>query len=224
MLQRILINISLLLPLLFGAAISWACVDGERAATLEETAYLDKLKASLKAALPAAPPPLYLESEPVAYANIGCGKNAPVGRVKGSVTASYTAGLVYTDRVKLELRANYAYPDAQDVVIGVLPKKPAAYKVHNLVIKVDGYNPQYVAAIKHALDRARLQTIIGKPLPDTPPAAAWTVQSPAAKSSSTSSQASDRKSVDKPLLPDSTKSATDQAKDVVNSVRGLFGH
>jgi hypothetical protein len=156
------------------------CVDGQRDPTPAEKTYADKLKASLSAALPAAPAPLYMEREPSASAGIVCGKDAPVGRVKGSVQASYTASLSYSDRVTVELRANYAYPAANDLVLGTLPKNPAAFKVHNLVIKVDGHNPQFVEAIKQAIDRDRLQALIDQPLPDTPPPVAWKVGAPSA--------------------------------------------
>jgi hypothetical protein len=118
------------------------CVDGQRAATAEEQAFADKLKAALKSALPAAPAPLYLEYEPVAYAGTGLCKGTPIGQVKGMVTASYTASGNYTDRVELKLRTNYAYYGDKDEVIGTLPKNPAAFKVHNLVIKVDGHKPE----------------------------------------------------------------------------------
>lgn len=213
------------------------CVDGQRDATPSEKAFADKLTASLKAALPAAPAPLYLESEPSGSAGIGCGKNAPAGRVKGRVSASYTASLHYSDRVTLELRANDAYPGANDLVLGALPKNPAGFKVHNLVVKVDGHKPQYVEAVKQAIDRTYLQALIDAPLPDTPPPVAWTVGAPAAATaqpgaapSATAAAATTpprtattRAPEPAPAAPDPTQAVADKAKDAMNKLRGLFG-
>jgi hypothetical protein len=213
------------------------CVDGQRAATAEEQAFADKLKAALKSALPAAPAPLYLEYEPVAYAGTGLCKGTPIGQVKGMVTASYTASGNYTDRVELKLRTNYAYYGDKDEVIGTLPKNPAAFKVHNLVIKVDGHKPEYVAAVKQALDREQLKALIEKPLPDTPPPVAWTVGKPAAPKAPAAAEPSPKdsaaarnappaaagKSEPAPAAPDPARAVTETAKDAVNKLRGLFG-
>jgi hypothetical protein len=213
------------------------CVDGQRDPTLAEKTFADKLKASLKAALPAAPAPLYLENEPSVSAGIGCGKDAPEGKVNGWARASYTASLHYSDRVTMELKANYAYPDANDIVLGTLPKKPVPFKVQNLVVKVDGYNAQYMSALKQAIDRDRLQALLDQPLPDTPAPAAWTVGKPGAATAKNGASASSTASVvtpptqpaaanksdPAPTPPDQTQAVADKAKDAVNKLRGLFG-
>jgi hypothetical protein len=221
MLHRFLSAI-LSFALVLVAESSWACAAGTRERTAAEQDFIRKLGASLKAAMPAAPAPLALEGEPQVIIETAC-NDTPVGKVSVLVTANYAASNYYADRVKLTIRANYAYPGANDLVFGALPKKPGAYKVHNLVVNVDGHKADYMAAVKQALDRARLQTIIGKPLPDDPPPAAWHVNSATGQSDASSPKTGEQKSGDKSTLPASMKSAADQAKDTVNTLRGLFG-
>lgn len=213
------------------------CVDGNRDRTAQEQAFADKLIASLKAALPAAPAPLALEREPQVVLQPPC-KGTPVGVVNAMVSADYAASAYYSDRTKLTLRANFAYPGPKDVVLGAMPKKPAGFKLHNLVVSIDGYKAQYIDALGRAIDRDRLQTLIDQPLPDTPPPAAWTVATPgaaapraeaaaretAAPSSSATAQpaAADRRGPPAPAA-DPAQAVADQAKEAVNKLRGLFG-
>lgn len=197
------------------------CVAGTRESTQEEQAYEQKLKASLMAAMPAAPAPLALQYEPRVILQSLC-KDTPVGQVNAMVTANYAAGLSYDERVELTVRVNYKYPGATDMVLGTLPKKVSAFKVNNLVIKVDGYKRPYIEAVQQAIDRDRLQALIDRPLPDTPPPAAWTVGAPANNQAKTSTPASGAN--DTSGTADSVSSTTDKTKDVVNKLRGLFGH
>jgi hypothetical protein len=215
------------------------CVDGTRSATSEEGTFARQLSESLKAALPAAPAPLYLEREPELIMGTVC-KDTPANEIGGLVMANYTASPNYSDRVKLTIRANYAFPAKDDLVLGTLPKKSAGLKVYNLVVQVDGYNAQYMAAVKQAVDRARLQAMIDQPLPEHPAPAAWqvgkagaTTGAPAAASTATQvavaapapvegSPASTASPQSEPASaqPD----VAQKTKDTVNKLRGLLGH
>lgn len=208
---------------LLAAGIARAdCIDGGREATPAERAYTDKLTASLKAALPAAPAPLHLEREPQVVVQSLC-KSTPVGSAKALVSADYAASDYYADRVKLTLRANFAYPGANDLVLGSLPRKPAPFKVHNLVVTVDGHKAPYVDALEQALDRARLQALLDQPLPDTPPPAAWSLGGPQAATPAQDTTPTTAPTERAPTAPDPAQAVADKAKDVVNKLRGLFG-
>jgi hypothetical protein len=192
------------------------CIDGAREPTPAEKAFTVKLTASLKAAMPAAPAPLHLEREPQVVAQGVC-KDTPVGSAGAMAIADYAASTYYADRVKVTLRANFAYPGANDLVLGSLPKKPAPYEVHNLVVTVDGHKAPYVDALRQAIDRSRLQALLDRPLPDTPAPAAWSVGGPAA--ATTAATPAERA----PTAPDPAHAVADKAKDAVNRLRGLFG-
>jgi len=229
------------LALALTSATAWAdCVGGTRPVTTEEREFNRRLNESLKAALPAAPAPLYLESEPQVTVPAFACKDAPVGATDAIVMANYTASLHYSDRVGLTIRANYAYPKKDDLVLGTLPTKPVGFKVQNLVVSVDGYNAQYMAAVKQAVDRARLQAMIDQPLPENPAPAAWqvgktgaTTGAPAAASTATQAAAAapdpaagspastaSPQSEPAPAQPD----VAQKTKDTVNKLRGLLGH
>jgi len=214
----------------------WAdCVGGTRPITTEERDFNRRLNESLRAALPAAPAPLYLESEPQVTVPAFACKDAPVGATDAIVMANYTASLNYSDRVGLKIRANYAFPTKDDLVLGTLPTKPAGFKVYNLVVSVDGYNAQYMEAVKQAVDRARLQAMIDQPLPATPPPVAWHVGKAGATASAPAtapaSDAATASSAGSPASTTSPKTETEpaqpdvaqQTKDTVNKLRGLFG-
>jgi hypothetical protein len=223
---------------LFAAAsnVQADCVDGTRKRTAEEQSYAAKLGAALKAAMPAAPAPLALEREPQVIRGTVC-EDTPVGHVSALAKATYAASALYSDKVDLTIRVNYAYPGAKDEVLGTLPKKPAPFKVHNLVISVEGHNPKFTEAIRTALDRARLQALIDAPLPDTPPAPAWTVAKPGKPADEPAQKPTDQPTASsnpaKPApaapaaqqaqTPDPKPAVVDQAKDAVNKLRGLFG-
>lgn len=180
--------------------------------------------------MPAAPPPLALEYELKFIEPTPC-KGTPVGSIRAGATASYAASLLYDDRVKLTIRVNYAYPGPKDEVLGTLPKKPAGFKVHNLVVNIDGYKPEQIEAIRAALDRARLQALIDGPLPDSPPPPAWTVAKPgqpAAKEAKVADAmppkpASDAPAAQQTQAPEPKPTAVEQAKNAVNKLRGLLG-
>ena len=220
----------LAVALTLNPASAWAdCVDGSRARTAEEQEFGRKLSESLKAAMPAAPAPLWLEREPEVILSSNACKDTPVGAVEAIVTASYTASLNYSDRVQLMVRANFAYPKKNDLVLGALPPKPAGFKVHNLVVSIDGYNPQYMESVRQAIDRARLQALIDQPLPSTPAAAAWRVGNAQAPATATAAapqpaaaqatEAASPTAEPAPAKPDVAK----QTKDAVRKLRGLLG-
>jgi hypothetical protein len=209
------------------SAVHADCVSGARPRTAEEQAYAGKLSAALKAAMPAAPAPLALEREPEFVLQVAC-KDTPVGHVVARATASYAASVLYSDRVKLTIRVNYAFPGAKDEVLGALPNKPPGFKVHNLVVDVDGYKPDQIEAIRATLDRARLQALIDAPLPDSPPAPAWTVAKPGQPATKAAAAAPPQPAAEVPAAqeapaPEPKPAVVDQAKDAVNKLRGLFG-
>lgn len=219
---------------LMPATVVWAdCVDGTRPPTPEEQEFGRRLGESLKAALPAAPAPLYLESEPEVILGRTC-KDTPTGELGAMVMANYTASSDYADRVKLTIRANHAFPTKDDIVLGTLPKKPAGFKVHNLVVSTDGYKAPYIESVKQAVDRARLQAMIDQPLPATPAPAAWHVgNGQATASASATSPASDAATASSAESPTGTTSpnpgpaqpdVAKKTKDTVNKLRGLLGH
>lgn len=224
---RILSCLALAMALI--PASAWAdCVDGSRARTAEEQEFGRQLGESLKAAMPAAPAPLWLEREPEVIVSSNVCRDTPVGAVEAIVTASYTASLNYSDRVQLMVRANFAYPKKDDLVLGALPAKPAGFKVHNLVLSIDGYNAQYMESVRQAVDRARLQALMDQPLPEAPAPAAWRVgnaQAPATSSAAAApaaAQATEPASPapePAPAKPDVAK----QTKDAVRKLRGLLG-
>jgi hypothetical protein len=218
---------------------TWAdCVDGTRTGSSAERTFSRQLGESLKAALPAAPAPLYLEYEPEVIMQTVC-KDTPANEIGGLVQASYTASPNYSDRVKLTVRANFQFPGEDDLVLGTLPKKSSGLKVYNLVVQVEGYNKQYMESIKQALDRARLQAMIDQPLPDHPAPAAWqvgkagaTTGAPAA--TSTATQVADAAPAPAAGSPASTTApqpkpapaqpdVAQKTKDTVNKLRGLLG-
>ena len=221
------------------AAVWSDCVDGTRSASSEERTFARQLSESLKAALPAAPAPLYLEREPELIMGTVC-KDTPANEVGGLVMANYTASPNYSDRVKLTIRANYAFPGADDLVLGTLPKKSAGLKVYNLVVQVEGYNAQYMESVKQAVDRARLQAMIEQPLPEHPAPAAWQVGKAGATTgaptaASTATQVADAVPPPAAGSPASTASpqpkpapaqpdVAQKTKDTVNKLRGLLGH
>ncbi len=208
------------------------CDDGTRKRTAEEQSYAAKLGAALKAAMPAAPAPLALEREPQVILQTIC-KDTPVGHVGALAKATYAASAYYSDKVDLTIRVNYAYPGAKDEVLGALPTKPAPFKVHNLVISVNGHKPELTEAIRTALDRARLQALIDAPLPDTPPAPSWTVAKPdkpadkptdkPTASANPVTPAAEASATQQARTPHPKPAVVDQAKDAVNKLRGLFG-
>jgi hypothetical protein len=219
------------LALALTSATAWAdCVDGSRASTAQEQEFGRKLSASLKAALPAAPAPLYLESEPEVILGTVC-KDTPANEIGGLVMANYTASPNYSDRVKLTIRANFQFPGKDDLVLGTLPKKSSGLKVYNLVVQVDGYNAQYMESVKQAVDRARLQAMIDQPLPATPAPAAWHVgkaggttgaSAPAAAQAADAAPAS--AAAPQPEPEPAQTDVAKKTKDAVNKLRGLLGH
>ena len=226
--KRLLSCIAVALTLIQASA--WAdCVDGSRSRTTEELEFGHKLSASLKAAMPAAPAPLWLEREPEVILGSSVCKDTPVGAIEAIVTASYTASLNYSDRVQLVVRANFNYPKKDDLVLGTLPTKPVGFKVQNLVLTVDGYNKQYIESVKQAIDRTRLQAMIDQPLPATPAPAAWRVgnaQAPAGASAAVPTPTESSAAGTPSPTPEPAPAQTDvarQTKDAVKKLRGLLG-
>jgi len=210
-------------------AAGWAdCVDGTRSGTSEEQTFARQLSESLKAAMPAAPAPLYLEREPEVIMGTVC-KDTPANEIGGLVMANYTASPNYSDRVKLTVRANFQFPGKYDLVLGTLPKNSSGLKVYNLVVQVDGYNAQYIESVKQAVDRARLQAMIDQPLPATPAPAAWRVGTtpPTATASTVATGPAAAQSTEPTAPgPEPAPAQTDVAKqtnDAVKKLRGLLG-
>lgn len=118
------------------------------------------------------------------------------------------------------------------------PKRSAELKVNNVVWKVDGSDSPLRQTLADAIDRAHLQSLVGKPLPTVgesqalavqaspatvagPATAATATESPAAPTAAQAATAS-------PSAPATSgqPAAADPVKDAVDTVnrfRGLFG-
>jgi hypothetical protein len=123
-----------------------------------------------------------------------------------------------------------------DIKLGTLPSpRGKGFKVHGLQAVVSGpaSNLEQRQALIAGFDRARLQALLDGPLPETPAPAAWGVGGPPKVASTAGAE---------PVTPGATTTAqpatpaaqpaaapspqpdvTQQAKDAVNKLRGLFG-
>lgn len=117
------------------------------------------------------------------------------------------------------------------------PKRGAGLKVNNVVWKVDGSDSPLRQALADAIDRTRLQSMVGKPLPTVAESQALAAQAtpatvggsaaaaPAAMSSESTASSSAAQSDASSSAP-AASSAADPVKDAVdtvNKLRGLFG-
>lgn len=124
-----------------------------------------------------------------------------------------------------------------DIKLGTLPSPQGGkgFKVHGLQAVVGGpaNNPEQRQALIAAFDRARLQALLDGPPPETPPPVAWSVGGPpkAASAANTAPAAHGPTAPAQPATPAAQPApapgaqpdVTQQAKDAVNKLRGLFG-
>ena len=120
------------------------------------------------------------------------------------------------------------------------PKRSAGLRVNNVVWRVSGSDSPLRQALVDAIDRARLQALVGKPLPsvaESQALAAQAVPAPVAGSTAAATPApapnsSPAQSAAQPAANPSAPAASGQAGaadpardavDTVNRLRGLFG-
>lgn len=124
-----------------------------------------------------------------------------------------------------------------DIKLGTLPSPQGGkgFKVHGLQAVVGGptNNLEQRQALIAGFDRARLQALLDGPPPETPAPAAWSVGGPpkAASAAATAPAAPGPAATAQPATPAAPPApapgaqpdVTQQAKDAVNKLRGLFG-
>jgi hypothetical protein len=170
---------------------------------------------------------MWMEREPDVILNTNVCSDTPVGSIRAETTGSYVAGNSYNERVQVRIRANTDFPGDRDIVLGSLPKSRGGLKVYNIVITVDGYNKEYMEAVRQSLDRARLQALIDQPLPAEPAPAAWSVgkaQSTAAAPAVAQGSGTPAGTEVPAAEPDAAPSDTTQkTKETVKKLRDLLG-
>jgi hypothetical protein len=124
-----------------------------------------------------------------------------------------------------------------DIKLGTLPSPQGGkgFKVHGLQAVVGGpaNNLEQRQALIAGFDRARLQALLDGPPPETPAPAAWSVGGPpkATNATATAPAAAGPTATAQPATPAAPPATapgtqpdvTQQAKDAVNKLRGLFG-
>ncbi len=117
------------------------------------------------------------------------------------------------------------------------PKRSAGLKVNNVTWSVSGSDSPLRQALVDAIDRTRLQSMVGKPLPTVAESQALAAQAtpatvgestataPAANSSGSAATSSAAQPAANPSTPASSGAAdpVKDAVDTVNKLRGLFG-
>ena len=113
------------------------------------------------------------------------------------------------------------------------PKRSAALKVNNVVWTVSGSDSPLRKALVDQIDRARLEGMVGKPLPSVAesqalaakavPATIAVAATPAANSPVTQPSAASSPSAPAPTGQASSSDSVKDTVDTVNKLRGLFG-
>jgi hypothetical protein len=122
------------------------------------------------------------------------------------------------------------------------PGRSAGLKVHNVVWTVSGSDSPLRQTLVEAIDRTRLQELVGKPLPSVADSEALAAQAvpatvgatggTAAGATATSAPAPGTQTATQPAVPTDVPAAAGQtggseplknAADAVNKLRGLFG-
>jgi hypothetical protein len=110
------------------------------------------------------------------------------------------------------------------------PGRSAGLKVNNVVWKAEGSDSPLRAALADAIDRARLQALVGKPLPSVAESQALaskavpaTVAGAAPVSNSPAAQTATQSSAANPSAPAAASEPVKDAVETVNKLRGLFG-
>ena len=109
------------------------------------------------------------------------------------------------------------------------PKRSAGLKVNNVVWRVSGSDSPLRQALVDAIDRTRLQALVGKPLPAVVESRALSAQAVPATVATTPSVAAPQPvaapNPSAPAAPGQAPAAEPikDAVDTVNKLRGLFG-
>lgn len=218
------------------------CVD-TRKATAGEMEFHSRAMAALVAALPPAPVGAKLQNKD-SLTTLGQQCQGPIGDFNLEASRfyehNYRKSIV---SVAINVRQ---MPVSAAVLSGAYgaasPSRSAGLKVNNVVWKVDGSDSPLRQALADAIDRTRLQSLVGKPLPTVAESQALAAQAvpatvagtatavhatpaPSVPATQTATQpaAADPSA---PASPPSQAGAAEPIKDAVdtvNKLRGLFG-
>ena len=209
------------------------CVDTRRA-TAAETEFFNRAMAAVMAALPPVPVGgklQYKDSVPT----LGQQCQGTTGDFGLAASRAYEhnwrKSIVSVEINAIRLPAGD--PGLSAAYGPASPKRSAGLKVNNVVWTVSGSDSPLRAALVAAIDRTRLESLVGKPLPSVAESQALaaqavpaTVAGPAPASTSPAAQTATQPA--NPSAPEAAGQAgapdlTKDAVDTVNKLRGLFG-
>lgn len=224
------------------ALASADCVD-TRKPTAGEMDFHGRAMAALVAALPPVPVGGTLQNKD-SVTTLGQQCSGSTGDFTLEAVRSYE--LNYRKAI-VSVAINVArLPAADNILSGAYgaasPRRSAGLKVNNVVWKVSGSDSPLRQALSDAMDRTRLQALVGKPLPTVAesqalaaqavpatvaatPAAAPAGRAPSVPTTQTAAQPASPPNPSAPAAPGQTP-ASEPVKDVVdtvNKLRGLFG-
>ena len=214
---------------------AWAdCVD-TRKATAAETEFFNRAMAAVQAALPPVPVGgklQYKDSVPT----LGQQCQGTTGDFGLAASRAYEhnwrKSIVSVEINAIRLPAGD--PGLSAAYGPASPKRSAGLKVTNVVWTVSGSDSPLRAALVNAIDRKRLEAMVGKPLPSVAESQALAAQAVpatvagAAPATATSPAAQTTTQPANPSAPEASGQAgapdlTKDAVDTVNKLRGLFG-
>jgi len=198
------------------------CVD-TRKPTAAETEFHSRAIATLVAALPPVPVGGTLQDKD-SVTTLGQQCKGATGDFSLEATRYYE--LNYRKSiVSIAINAT-ALPATDDILSAAYgsasPKRSAGLKVNNVVWRISGSDSPLRQALADAMDRTRLQAMVGKPLPSVAESQALAAQAVPATVGGAPAAAP---SVSAPATPGQAP-ASEPAKDAVdtvNKLRGLFG-
>jgi hypothetical protein len=216
--------------------LAWAdCVD-TRKPTAAETEFHARAIAALVAALPPVPVGGKLQNKDSLPT---LGSNQCVGTT-GDFSVQATRFYELNSRLAIvEVAMNVPQLPATDPVLVTTygtasPKRSEGLKVHNVFSRVSGSDSPLRKALADGIDRARLEAMVGKPLPTVAASQALAAQAvpatvavaaPAAAAPAPNSPAT-QSAAEAAAPKPSARAAADPARDAVdtvNKLRGLFG-
>lgn len=207
------------------------CVD-TRKATAGETEFFNRAMAAVVAALPPVPVGGQLQNKD-SVPTLGQQCQGVTGDFNLEVSRfyehNYRKSIVSVAINAIRLPAadgglSAAYGPAS-------PKRSASLKVINVVWTVSGSDSPLRQALVDAIDRTRLEAMVGKPLPSVTESQALAAQAvpatvagpAAAPAARTSSSPAAQPAATNPSAPATASEPIKDAADTVNKLRGLFG-
>lgn len=209
------------------------CVD-TRKATAGETEFHSRAMATLVAALPPVPVGGKLQNKD-SVTTLGQQCVGTTGDFNLEATRFYE--LNYRKAI-VSVAINMTRLPATDNVLSAAygsasPKRSAGLKVNNVVWRISGSDSPLRQALADGMDRARLEALVGRPLPSVAESRALAAQAvPATVAGAPATPASNVPGTQtaaqpsNPSAPSGQAPASEPVKDVVdtvNKLRGLFG-